>query len=91
MVTQGTQFILGRRVKSKVKVNNGMMFIKRFEHDANCSFGPITSKLHMKVVDDERMNPIDFRHRVKGQCQLLHSEYKTLRARYRLQFLSNHF
>ena len=30
-------------------------------------------------------------HRVKGQGQLWHSMYKTLRARYRLQFFLNHF
>ena len=30
-------------------------------------------------------------HRVKGQGQLWHSEYKALWAQYRLQFMSNHF
>ena len=30
-------------------------------------------------------------HWIKDQCQLWHSVYKTLWARYRLQFLPNHF
>ena len=30
-------------------------------------------------------------HRVKGQCQLWHSVYKTLWTQYKLQFLPNHF
>ena len=47
----------------------------------------------MQVVDDESRNPIDLGHGDKGQGQLLirHSVYKTLWARYRLQFLSNRF
>ena len=29
-------------------------------HDTDYSFCPITFKLHMYIVDDERRNPIDF-------------------------------
>ena len=42
-------------------------------------------------MDDERRNPIDFGSWGKGQGQHWHSVYKTLWARYRLQFLPNHF
>ena len=31
-----------------------------FGHDTDYSFSPITFKLHMGVVDDEKRNPIDF-------------------------------
>ena len=42
---------------SKVKVNLGAL---PCWHDRDFSFCPITFKLHMKVVADERRNPIDF-------------------------------
>ena len=45
---------------SKVKVNFGTLCIKPCGHDTDYSFCPITIKLHMQVVDDERRNPIDF-------------------------------
>ena len=35
----------------------------------------ITFKLHMSVVDDKRINPIDFGRGVKGQGQLWYSVY----------------
>ena len=45
---------------SKVKVNCGTLCIRPCGHDSHYSFCPITFKLHMEVVDDERRNPIDF-------------------------------
>ena len=58
-------------------------------HNTDYNFCLITFKLHMLVVHDERRNTIDLGHGVKGQ--ILHFVYKTLWARYRLQFLPNHF
>ena len=58
----------------KVKVNFGDLYIRPCGHDTDYSFCPITSKLHMKVVDDERGGTLlALGHRVKGQGQLLHS------------------
>ena len=48
---------------SKVKVNLSTLFIKPGGHDTEYSFSPITSKLHMQVVDNEGMNPNDFQRR----------------------------
>ena len=45
---------------SKIKVNFGTLCIKPYGHDTDCSFSPITFKLHMQVVEDEYRNPIDF-------------------------------
>ena len=46
--------------RSKVKVNFGNLCIKPCGHDTDYSFCPITFKLHMHIVDDERRNPINF-------------------------------
>ena len=48
---------------SKVKVNFGTLCIGPCGHDTDYSFRPITFRLHIQVVDDERRNPIDF-----GSC-----------------------
>ena len=45
---------------SKVKVNFGTLRIRPCGQNTDYSFGPITFKLHMSVVDDERRNPIYF-------------------------------
>ena len=116
-----------------------ILCIKPCGNDTDYNFSPITFKFlkfHMKVIHDERRNPIDFASRgqrsrsnlalclrnfvgmlqttvfawslsnithnlwmmrlilhcmVNGQSQLWHSMYKTLWAKYRLQFLFNHF
>ena len=44
---------------SKVKVKFGTLCIRPCGHDTDYSFCPITYKLHIKVVDDERRGPID--------------------------------
>ena len=49
-----TLLILGHRVK----VNFGTA--SNLVGTIDCSFCPITFKLHIQVVDDERRNPIDF-------------------------------
>ena len=67
---------------STVKVNFSTLCIKPFRHNTDCSFCPITSKLHMKVVDGEKRNSIDLGHGIKGQGQLWHSAYWTLWAWY---------
>ena len=54
----GILLILGHG--SKVKVNFGTLCIRPCGHDTDYSFCPITFKLYIKVVDDERRNPIDF-------------------------------
>ena len=69
---------------SKVKVNFGTLCIRPCGHDTDYRFSPITFRLHMQVVDDERKNHIDS-HGVEGQCQHWHSLYKTLWTWYRLQ------
>ena len=45
---------------SKVKVNFRTLCIRPCGQDTDYSFNEITFKLHMKVVDDERKNPIYF-------------------------------
>ena len=45
---------------SKVKVIFGTLCIKPFGHNTDDSFSPITLKLLMEVVDDERRSLIDF-------------------------------
>ena len=45
---------------SKVKVILGTLCIKPFGHNTDYSFSPITLKLLMEVVDDERRSLIDF-------------------------------
>ena len=45
----------------KVKVNFGTLCIKPFEHDTYYTFGPITFKLHLNVVDNERRNPFGYK------------------------------
>ena len=44
----------------KVKVISGTLCMKPCGHDTDYSFTPITFKLHISVVDDEKRNPIDF-------------------------------
>ena len=79
-------------MRSKVNVNFGTVCIKPCEYDTDYNLCRITFKLHMHIVDDERSNPIDLNHEIKGQCQFWHSVlYKTLLARYILHFLPNHF
>ena len=58
MIGGGTLFILVRG--SKVKVNVGTLCVKPCGQDKDYSFCPITFKLHMLVVDDERKNPLYF-------------------------------
>ena len=58
MIRRGTPLILGHGVKGKV--NFGTLCIKPCGQDKDYIFFPITFKLHMYVVDDERKNPIDF-------------------------------
>ena len=48
---------------SKVKVNFGTLRIRPCGYDTDYRFSPITFRLHMTVVDDERRNHIDFRSR----------------------------
>ena len=43
------------------------MCIRPCGQDTNCSFSPISFKLHMSVVDEERRSPIDFGSQRKGQ------------------------
>ena len=69
---------------SKVKVKFSTLSLKSCGHDTDYSFSPITFKLHMQVVHDERRNPIDFG--LQGQGQQV---YKTLLARYRLVFVQS--
>ena len=63
---------------SKVKFNFGTFSLKPYGHDTDYSFCPITIKLQMKVVDDEKRDPIDFGSGVKGQGLLWDCVYKTL-------------
>ena len=67
----------------KVKVTFGTLHVKPCGHDIGYSFSPMTFKLHMQAVDDERRNSIDSSHGVKGQGQLWHSACETLWARNR--------
>ena len=46
--------------ESKVDVNIGTLCISPCGHDTDYSYSPISFRLHMSVVDDERRNPIDF-------------------------------
>ena len=79
MMKGGTLLILDQG--AKVKVNFGTLYIKPCGHDTDCSFYPITFKLHMQVVDDERRNLFLLHHGVKGQGQLCYFVYKTLWSR----------
>ena len=56
-------------------------------------FCPITFKLHLHIRHDQRRNPIDFGSwGQRSRSSLIwYFVYKTLWARYRLQFLPNHF
>ena len=63
MMRRGTLLILGHGVK--VNVNFCSLFIRPIGYDSDYSFCPITFKLHLKVVDDERRNAIDFGSRGK--------------------------
>ena len=76
---------------SKVKVNFGTQCIKPCGHDTDYSFCLINFKLHMHIVHDEIRNPIDFGSRGQRFNINFGTLYKTLWARYRLQFLPNHF
>ena len=48
-----------RLAGSKVKVSFSILYIKPCGHDTDYSFCPLTFKLNMQVVDDERKNTID--------------------------------
>ena len=53
---------------SKVRVNFGTLCIKSCGHGTDYSFCPITFKLHMYIVHDERRNPkLILGRGVKGQ------------------------
>ena len=69
-----------------VKINFVTLCMKPCGHEKDYSFSPITFKLYMQVVDEEKRNPIDFRSWVNGQGQRCYSLYETLWARNRLQF-----
>ena len=84
MMREGTLTIFGCRIKGQGQLVYSV-------HNTDYSFCPITFKVHMHVVDDERRNPIDFRSRGKSQGQLRESACETVLAGYRLQFLSDHF
>ena len=72
---------------STVKVNICIMCIWPCEHKTHYSLSPITFKLQMSVVHDERRNSIDFGSKVKVNLSIV---YKTF-GHYRLQYFSNHF
>ena len=87
---RGTILILGYRVEGQGQlwhsVYNTLLARYRLQF-----FVPITFKLNMQVVDNERSNPIDFEFRGKKVRDNFGPQYKTLLAWYRLQFLSIHF
>ena len=56
---------------SKVKVNFGTLCIRPCGHDTDYRFSPITFRLHMQVVDDERRNHIDFMSRSQRSMSTL--------------------
>ena len=56
---------------SKVKVILGTLCIKPFGHNTDYNFSPITLKLFMEIVDDERRSLIDF-----GSDMGLNSKFK---------------
>ena len=85
MMRGETLLILGHGIKGQGQL--GTLCIKTCGHNTDYSFCPITFKLHMYIVHDERINTIDFG--LWGT--VMHSVYKTLWAQYRLQFLSDHF
>ena len=55
----------------KVKVNFGTLCIRPCGHDTDYRFSPITFRLHMQVLDDERRNHIDFRSRSQRSMSTL--------------------
>ena len=59
-------------------------------HDTDYSFCPITYKLHLHIVEDERRNTIDFESKAKVNFGIRCIKACAW-ARYRLQLLSNHF
>ena len=61
MMRRGTLLILGH----KVKVNFGTLCIKLCGHYKDYSFCPITFKLYMHIIHDERRKTIDFGSKVK--------------------------
>ena len=60
-------------------------------HDRDYSFCPITFNFTCKLFMMRGGTLLILGQRVKGQGQLGHFVYKTLWARYRLQFLPNYF
>ena len=52
---RGILLILGHRSRLAL-----VLCIKPFGHDTDYGFSLITFKIHMQVVEDEKMNPIDF-------------------------------
>ena len=63
MMRGGTLLILGHGVKSQGQIWH--FVYKTLWTRYRLLFCPITFKLHIKVVHDERMNPIDFGSKVK--------------------------
>ena len=82
MMRGGTLLIFGQRSRSTLALG----CIKPCGQDPDYSFWPITFKLHMQVVDDERRNPIDFGSKVN-----IETARETLWVRCRLYFLPDHF
>ena len=56
----------------------GTLCIKPRGHDIDYNFSPITFKLRVSVMDDERGTLLLSGHGVKGQGQLWHSLFKTI-------------
>ena len=66
---------------SKVKVNFDTLPVKfKGTFKTTVQFLPNHSQTSKERVGNERMNPIDFGHRVKGQGQLWQSACETLWA-----------
>ena len=61
------------------------------EHDTDYSFARSLSNFTCTLLIIIEGTLLIFGREVKGQGQLWHIVYKTLLARYRLQFLPNHF
>ena len=80
-----TLLILGNRVKGQVIF--GTLCIKSCGPDTDYNFCPITSNFTCTLFMMRGGTLLILGHGVKGQGQLWHSLYKTLWARYRLQFL----
>ena len=58
MMRGGTISILGHGIKGQIQLWHSVY--KTLWTRSDYRFSPITFRLHMQVVDDERRNPIDF-------------------------------